>query len=177
VYVNLYVPSRVTWRQGNARASLTQTTGYPNTGDTALHLNLDRTERFTIALRIPAWAGKDTSIQVNGKPAAIALQPGTWAKLDRDWKNGDRVELSFDMPLRLVPIDPQHPDVVALLHGPVALFAINPGSTTVTKQQLLAARKVSSTSPDWEVATAQGRLKMKSFPEITSETYRLYQNT
>jgi hypothetical protein len=81
------------------------------------------------------------------------------------------------MPLRLVPIDPQHPDTVALLHGPVALFAIDPGSARITKQQMLAAQKVSSTSPDWEVDTAQGKVKMKSFPEITTETYRLYQET
>jgi hypothetical protein len=83
----------------------------------------------------------------------------------------------MDMPLRLVPIDSHHSDTVALLHGPVALFAIDPGSTMMTKQQMLAAQKVSFTSPDWEVATAQGKVTMKSFPEITTETYRLYQNT
>jgi len=177
VYVNLYVPSRVTWRQGNARVTMTQSTSYPNTGETALQLKMDRAESFTIALRIPAWAGKDTVIHVNGKAANLALQPGTWAQLDRTWKDGDRIELSLDMPLRLVPIDPQHPDVVALLHGPMALFAIEPGSRTITKPQLLAAQKVSSASPDWEVVTAQGKLTMKSFPQITSEIYRLYQNT
>jgi hypothetical protein len=138
---------------------------------------MDRTERFTIALRIPAWAGRQSSIRVNGKPVATAPQAGTWAQLDRDWKNGDRVELSMDMPLRLVSIDPQHPDTVALLHGPVALFAIDPGSARMTRQQLLQAQKISSTSPDWEVTTDQGKVRMKSFPEITNETYRLYQDT
>jgi DUF1680 family protein len=177
VYVNLYVPSRVTWRQGSARITMTQMASYPNNGEATLHLKMDRAERFSIALRIPAWAGRQTSIRINGKNAATSPQPGTWSRLDREWKDGDRVELSMDMPLRLVPIDPRHPDMVALLYGPVALFAIDPGSTTMTKQQMLAAQKVSSTSPDWEVATAQGKLKMKSFPQITTETYRLYQNT
>jgi uncharacterized protein len=177
VYVNLYVPSRVTWRQDNARITMTQMASYPNNGEATLHLKMDRAERFSIALRIPAWAGRQTSIRINGKNSATSPQPGTWSQLDREWKDGDRVELSMDMPLRLVPIDPRHPDTVALLHGPVALFAIDPGSTTMTKQQMLAAQKVSSTSPDWEVATAQGKVKMKSFPQITTETYRLYQNT
>jgi hypothetical protein len=59
----------------------------------------------------------------------------------------------------------------------VALFAIDPGSAKMTRQQLLAAQKVSSTSPDWEVTTDQGKVRMKSFPEITNETYRLYQDT
>jgi DUF1680 family protein len=177
VYVNLYVPSRVTWRQGNARVVMTQLTSYPNTGESALHVKMDRAERFTIALRIPAWAGKNTSIRINGKPAATAPQAGTWAQLEQNWKNGDRVELSIDMPLRLVPIDPQHPDTVALLHGPVALFSISPGAAKMTRQQLLQAQKVSSASPHWEVVTDQGKVQMKSFPEITNESYRLYQNT
>lgn len=177
VYVNLYVPSRVTWRQGNARVSMTQLTSYPNSGNTTLHLKMDRAERFTVALRVPAWAGQHTSIRINGKPAAVAPQAGTWAQLDREWKDGDRLELSMDMPLRLVPIDPQHPDTVALLHGPVALFAIDPGAAKMTRQQLLAAQKAGSASPDFEVSTDQGKVRMKSFPEITSETYRLYQDT
>jgi hypothetical protein len=46
--------------------------------------------------------------------------------MDRMWKNNDRIELSFDMPLRLVPLDGQHPDLVALMRGPVTLFAIHP---------------------------------------------------
>jgi len=177
IYVNLYVPSRVTWRQGNARVEMTQLTSYPNLGQTALHLKIDRAERFSIALRVPAWAGKQTILRVNGKPAAAVLTPGTWAELDREWKSGDRVEFSIDMPLRLLPIDPQHPDTVALLRGPVALFAIDQGPAKITKQQLLEARRVSSSSPDWEVSASQGKVQMKSFPEITHEEYRLYQNT
>ena len=34
LYVNLYVPSRVTWRQGDARVTLTQETQYPTVGET-----------------------------------------------------------------------------------------------------------------------------------------------
>ena len=67
IYVNLYVPSRVTWRQGNARVTLTQQTTYPAVGETTLHLKMDRAERFTVALRVPAWAGRQTTVRVNGK--------------------------------------------------------------------------------------------------------------
>ncbi len=63
---------------------------------------------------------------VNGNAVDATLTPGTWANLDRTWKDGDRVELSLDMPLRLAPIDDHHQQTVALLYGPVALFAIEP---------------------------------------------------
>jgi DUF1680 family protein len=174
IYVNLYVPSRVTWKQGNARVSLTQQTQYPDVGETAMLLGLDRAERFTIALRVPAWAGKQTVVRVNGKAAGVAIHPGTWAEIDREWKDGDRIEFSLDMPLRLVTLDPQHTNLVALLHGPVALFAIEPVPATLTQGQLMAAQRISS-SGDWEVQTSTGKVLMRPYPAITTEHYRLYQ--
>jgi uncharacterized protein len=176
INVNLYVPSRVTWQQGGARVSLTQQTQYPANGDTSMHLTLSRPERFTIALRIPAWAGKQTKVTVNGNPIDATLIPGTWANLDRAWKDGDRIELSLDMPLRLASIDDRHPQLVALLYGPVALFAIEPGSQTITRQQLLAAQRIGD-SAAWQVATDTGKVRMIPYPAIQSETYRLYHQT
>ena len=177
IYVNLFVPSRVTWRQGNARVLLTQETQYPNVGETALHLKMDRAERFVIALRVPAWAGKQTAIRVNGKPSGSVVQPGTWAEIEREWKDGDRVEFAIDMPLRLFPLDPQHTNQVALLHGPIALFAIDPGNRRMTQKQLLEAQRVSAASADWEVATQGGKVLMKPYTAIADEHYRLYQET
>jgi DUF1680 family protein len=96
--------------------------------------------------------------------------------MDRTWKNGDRVEVSLDMPLRLVPIDPQHPNIVALLSGPQALFAIEQGAQSITQKQLLAAQRVGS-SGAWEVAASKGKIRMISYPSIKEEHYRLYQST
>jgi uncharacterized protein len=176
INVNLYVPSRITWQQGSARASLTQHTQYPANGDTSLNLTLSHPERFTIALRVPAWAGGKSKVTVNGNPVDTALTPGTWANIDRTWKDGDRVELSLDMPLRLAPIDESHPNIVALLYGPVALFAIEPVPQTMTQKQLLAAQRIGDSSA-WEVATNAGKVRMLPYPAITNETYRLYQQT
>jgi hypothetical protein len=176
INVNLYVPSRVTWQQGSARVSLTQQTEYPANGDTSMHLTLSHPESFAVALRIPAWVGRNTKVTVNGKAIDTALIPGTWASIDRAWKNGDRIELSLDMPLRLEPIDERHPEVVALLYGPVALFAIEPAADTITQKQLLAAQRIGN-STNWQVATGSGNVRMVPFPEIKDETYRLYQQT
>jgi len=177
IFVNLYVPSRVSWKQGAASAALTQQTLYPNANETSLNLQLDRSERFTIALRIPAWAGPATKVLINGRSADLHPQPGTWLKIDRTWKNADRIELSFDMPLRLAPLDKRHPDLVALMRGPVALFAIQPVPQRINKQSLLSARRASASSTDWLVATGGEPLLMKPFPAITTEHYRLYQQT
>jgi DUF1680 family protein len=176
INVNLYVPSRITWQQGSARVSLTQHTSYPNNGDSAMHLTLSKPERFNIALRIPAWAGSKTRVTVNGNPVEVAVTPGTWATIGRTWKDGDRVELSLDMPLRLSPIDDRHQQTVALLYGPVALFAIEPGAKTITQKQLLAAQRIGNSSA-WEVATDAVKVRMLPYPDIKDQTYRLYHQT
>jgi DUF1680 family protein len=176
IYVNLYVPSRVAWKQGSARVSLVQQTKYPDAGETTMQLKLDLPEQFLIALRVPAWAGRGTSARVNGRLASIALEPGTWAELEGEWRNGDRIEFTIEMPLRLKPLDTGHPNLVALLRGPVALFAIEPGGKPMVQKQLLEAQQVGLSS-EWEVATEQGKVRMKPFPSITNETYRLYQET
>ena len=176
INVNLYVPSRVSWMQGSARASLTQRTSYPSDGDISLQLALSHPERFTIALRIPAWAGHDSKFTVNGKGLGARLQPGTWLNLDRDWKDGDHIEFSVGMPVRLARLDDRHSETVALLYGPVALFAIEPGTQPVTQKQLMAARRIGN-STTWEVATGSGKIRMVPYPEIQDESYRLYHQT
>ena len=176
INVNLYVPSRITWQQESAHVSLTQRTQYPANGDTSMQLTMSHPERFTIALRIPAWAGSKTKVTVNGSAVGATLTPGTWANLDRTWKDGDRVELSLDMPLRLAPIDDHHQQTVALLYGPVALFAIEPAASNISQKQLLAAQRIGNSSA-WEVATDRGKVRMISYADIKDETYRLYHQT
>jgi hypothetical protein len=46
----------------------------------------------------------------------------------------------------------------------------------MTRQQLLAAQHIGNSSA-WEVATDSGKVRMVPYPDITHETYRLYQQT
>ena len=70
--------------------------------------------------------GAKTRISVNGRAVDAMVQPGTFARVQRTWKSGDRVELEMDMPLRLetIPYQQAGGERVALMYGPVALFAI-----------------------------------------------------
>ncbi len=170
VYVNLYVPSKLSWQQGGARCSLTQNTQYPYVPETSLALELDHPETFAIYLRVPAWAGPGTRVAINGKAAPEVLKPGSFAQIKRTWKSGDRVEMSFDMPMALVAVDPQHPRDVAMLQGPVALFAVSELPAAITRKDLLAAKQTAPGSSEWQTGT----LRLKSYPAIESEHYRLY---
>jgi len=174
VYVNLFIPSRLSWMQNNTQCSLTQLTDYPRANTTQLSLNLARPESFALYVRIPAWAGAKTGVSINGRRAESAIEPGKFLALQRSWKDGDRVEIEFEMPLRLEAIDNENPNNVALLHGPTALFAVDNISAKLSRNDLLSATAVSSSSSDWVVKTDAGLLTLRPFSSIMSEEYRLY---
>jgi uncharacterized protein len=176
IYLNLYVPSRVTWMQGGARIGLTQKTNYPYHPTTQIEISADKSSTFPVFLRIPAWAGPGTTVAVNGKRMLAGPTPGEFARVDGTWNNGDRIEVEFDMPNTLKPVDPRHPDVMALVHGPLALFSLGEFPPKVTRAQLLSAKQISSGSTDWQAQTAAGPLALRPFAAIDDEIYRLYLN-
>ncbi len=175
IYVNLFLPSRVSWSQGDTQCTLTQTTQYPSENTSQFDFKLARPETFSVYLRIPAWAGAKTRVSVNGRKVENEITSGKFLALQRTWKDGDRVELEFDVPLHLEAVDDQNPNNVALMRGPIALFAVGDIPTGITRAQLLAASRFSRSSEDWLVRTDAGNLALRPFAAIMSENYRLYQ--
>jgi DUF1680 family protein len=174
IYVNLYVPSRVTWSRGADRVTLTQKTNYPHHPTTEITVSARKPTPFPIYLRIPAWAGPKTVIAINGKHVMASPAPGQFARIDRAWDEGDHIEVEFDMPTVLEPVDTKHSDLMAIVHGPLALFAVGPIPDKLASRELLSASQVSSGSTDWQVKTAAGPLTLKPFTAINDEHYRLY---
>ena len=174
IYVNLFVPSRVAWSQNSTQCTLTQTTAYPRENISTLQVGLQRPESFTVYVRIPGWSSSKNRVSVNGKSIDAAIEPGKFLAIQRSWKDGDRIELEFDMPLRLESIDEQNKDNVALVRGPLALFGVGNIPQRITRAQLLAATAVASSSDDWRVDTERGSMTLRPFAVIMSEQYRLY---
>ncbi len=174
VYVNLFVPSRVHWRQGGARYALEQRTGYPMQPVTRMRVSASAPGTFAVHLRVPAWAGAETAVRVNGKRVAVELKPGTFAAVRREWKDGDEIEYAIGMPLRLQAVDAAHPSTVAVMYGPLTLFAVGDLEGGFTRAQLMAARQRSVCAQEWVVASARGPVTFRPFFAIGDERYRLY---
>jgi DUF1680 family protein len=175
IYVNLFVPSRVSWSQSNSRCTVTQTTSYPAANTTQLDFALTQPENFAVNIRIPAWAGPKTLVSLNGNRIQQEVTPGRFLPLQRMWKDGDRVEVEFELPLRLEAVDNENANRVALMHGPIALFGVGQIPSRISRNELLAATRVSPTGQDWAVRTESGTLTLRPFASIMSENYRLYQ--
>ncbi len=171
VYVNLYIPSTLRWQMYGANISLTQKSEYPFESGLKFELAASRTTEFAIHFRIPAWAD-GASISVNGRTVPAPVAAGQFATVRRSWQDGDRIEIDLLMTLRLEAIDPQHPQTVALLCGPLVLFAITDNPPTVTARQLLAARKIGPQK--WQVATTDRTLDFLPFTAIADQSYSTY---
>ncbi len=174
VYVNLFVPSRVYWKRADGRVTLTQKTEYPHHPTTSIAMAMDKSAAFPVYVRIPAWAGPKTTIAINGKRFLSGAEPGKFATLQRTWANGDRIEIEFDMPVTLEAIDPQHPNLVAPVRGPLALFSVDAVPADLRRADVLGMAQAAKGSSDWQVKTQSSALTLRPFTAIKDEHYRLY---
>ena len=96
----VYAPSTLTAELGGAQVNIMQITDYPFRNQANLVLKLSAPARFPLHLRVPGWS-EGLEVRVNGMNVGSSL-PGTFAKIEREWKSGDRVEINFKNPLSAV---------------------------------------------------------------------------
>jgi DUF1680 family protein len=122
LYIDMYGGNVLsTHLKDGSAIRLTQQTDYPWDGNIAITLQEAPVKETAIFLRIPGWCRKAT-LAVNGKPVTQALATGTYAKLQRQWKKGDKITLVLDMPATLIESNPlveETRNQVAVKRGPV----------------------------------------------------------
>ncbi len=191
LHVNLFVPSQVTWTQGGTPVTLIQETQYPFRPTTKMTLKTGAEREFALNVRIPEWAGPGTRVLVNGKALNAELKPGTFHAVGRGWRNGDVVEMEFDMPVRLETLSmnvnqpsPTEPgkmlatqntaEFAALMSGPVVYMATGAWPTEMTRSSLAAAKAVEG-GDAYSVETERSPVVFRPFMGIGDEMYRTYQ--
>ena len=123
--VHLYGANTAQAEIGGQAVGIAQETAYPWNGDIALTLTPAAPTQFTLRLRLPGWCRK-ASVSVNGEPVDVSAAEKGYLAIARQWKAGDVVRISFDMPVERLHA---HPDVsedagkVALKRGPVVYCA------------------------------------------------------
>ncbi|TDX01256.1 hypothetical protein EDB95_2288 [Dinghuibacter silviterrae] len=116
LYVNLFIPSVLHWKDRGV--TVTQTTNYPYSDTTTL--TIDGNAAFALRLRHPWWATNGITVLVNGQPVQTAPEADGYLVIKRAWHKGDRVQLTMPMHLYTESM-PDDTNRVALLYGPVVL--------------------------------------------------------
>lgn len=115
LYVNLFVPSVARWNG----LELTQNTTFPAANSTTLSVKAPTPVKGSIKLRHPSWSPK-VGVKVNGRRVKTKAGKDGYITLSRTWRDGDRIEMTLDMSLRLEPL-PGDATRAALFYGPVLL--------------------------------------------------------
>ena len=115
--MNLFIASELDWKEKGV--TIRQQTAFPNEPGTTLLVHANKPTALKIHIRVPYWT-KGASIEVNGEPLKVDLKPGSFATIDRNWKDGDTVKVSLPMSVHLQPT-PDTPNVAAVMYGPVVL--------------------------------------------------------
>jgi len=117
IFVNLFVNNISTLQLENKKLTIEQNTAYPWDGTVIIKILPEETETFTMSIRIPGWARNDaipgdlysfikdsdkkTVITVNSNNIDYTIYNG-YAVIDREWKKGDKIEVTFPMDIRRV---------------------------------------------------------------------------
>lgn len=119
LWVNLFIASELEW---NARGiSLRQETQWPNGDSSIITITTPKPQEFSLNIRHPFWA--DTLIvSVNGDIVSDTTSRSSYAVINREWKNGDKVEIIYSMSLRTEAM-PDNPNRIAVFYGPTLLAA------------------------------------------------------
>ena len=118
LYVNLFVASELNWKEKNV--TLRQTTEFPY-GETSRITIVKGKGKFPLLVRYPGWVKPgEFSVKVNGQPVNLISGPSSYVVIDRKWKKGDVVDISFPMH-NSVQYLLNVPQYVAIMHGPILL--------------------------------------------------------
>jgi len=132
LYVNLYEPSTIRWQQKGQPMALTMRTRFPYETHVQGTVRTTAHTRANLRIRVPAWAGGEMKVSVNGKVTG-AGKPGSYVALDRQWSNGDTIEFTLpaNFRVRRYTGDDQIADKArySVEYGPILLAAV--GSSKV----------------------------------------------
>jgi DUF1680 family protein len=93
-------------------------TGFPLDGKVDYLISPSKTATFALNFRVPGWS--QNFIAKIGSTVYKGV-PGHFLKVEKTWKTGDKVSISFDMPVQIIPGGTSYPDKIAFKRGPQVL--------------------------------------------------------
>jgi DUF1680 family protein len=118
LYVNLFIPSQVSWGPIVVR----QETGFPDKPLITI-TTVAGAALFTLRVRVPSWTAGSPVVLLNGDLIRDAVAGG-WITVRRRWTRGDTLQVTLGMRLAFEPA-PDQPSVQAVTYGPVVLSGVS----------------------------------------------------
>jgi DUF1680 family protein len=173
LWVNLFIPSELNWKEKGIK--LKQSTNFPEESKTEITISAEKPTQFALKLLIPSWANSQTKVFVNGKPFKTKIKPVSFVTIDREWKDGDQVELifSYDFYLKTMP---DNNNVIALYYGPVLLAFETSKELILKGNQEEILRSISKKNDEFSFSLKNNGMDYKLVPfyQLTNQSYGVY---
>ena len=114
-------------------------TRFPENGNVTITVNPATTSKFKLNLRVPYWATNFT-VLVNDKKQSI--KSTELASIERLWRKGDKVEIRFEMPVKILEGGESYPEHISIQRGPQVLVFdqslnnVDAGKLTINTENL-----------------------------------------
>jgi len=114
----LYGACQVTAQVGaGTEVTLKETTHYPFDERIEFEIGTSAAVSFPLYLRVPEWC-RAPKVSVNGAVTKVTTKGHVYIVINREWRNGDRVELELPMPIILTTWT-ENEDCVSVSRGPL----------------------------------------------------------
>lgn len=129
LYVDLYQPSTIEWKQDGQEMRLQMRTQFPFQPHVSLRMTVEQPTRSKIRIRVPSWAFDAMETKVNGQRAGVGA-PGSYLTIDRTWNTGDMI--TFTLPMKFRVTQYHGADEIkghsryAIEYGPILMAAVGP---------------------------------------------------
>ena len=148
VYVNLFLSNTSTMEVAGKKLMLSQSTNYPWDGQITISVDQNSVGEFALKIRIPGWLRNKPvpsdlysytdnkrlgyGVTINGQTFPFQLTDDGYLTLERRWKKGDRIQLTFDMEPRVVRANAKveaDRGMVCIERGPLVYCAEHPDNS------------------------------------------------
>lgn len=183
LFVNLFISSETKFElKANNKVTVNQQSNYPWDGNIKISVNPAKKARFMMLVRIPQWTTKTplpsdlytyadkqqlpVSLKINGQITDYKVENG-YAILNREWKEGDSIELILPMEVRKVEANAQVKEdlgKIALERGPLVYCAEFPDNNGKTSNLVLPANSTFTTQ--FEPAMLNGIITIKGTANV-----------
>ena len=121
LFVNLFVASELNWKEAGIR--LRQDTRFPVEEGSRITVSVEGKKRFKLLVRHPGWVkNSEMKVVCGGKEYASQSESSSYVCIDREWKDGDLVEIRTPMHVEVEEL-PNVSEYIAIMRGPILLGA------------------------------------------------------
>lgn len=114
----IYKRTLTTSKGDRIELELKVTGNFPEIGDAVINIQIPQSENFSLALRVPEWCSSFKAM-IGGKTYSTINDQKI--VIERTWQSGDQINISFDMPVKVLDGGKSYPGKIAFKRGPQVL--------------------------------------------------------